>query len=455
MPIKSVHITNYYHKNSGGISTAYNKLLEAANRRKRLVRLIVPGEQAAIEDVGDFGRIYYIKASYSPVFDKRYRIMMPWNTYLLDAAPIKTILRKEAPDVIEISEKYTLPLMAGLLRKGILNVSEKRPMLVHLSCERMDDNVGSFISAGKISKWFCRRYMGTYNIPMFDFHLANSEYTAQEMFDAVSQSDDRDRSDLILNFFWRFLRAPKVDLKQRIFVNPCGVDNETFTATRKHSSKRNEIVKELDLAPTSKLLLYAGRLSPEKNISLLTKMMRILNSDPTYDFRLLIAGAGPSLERLKGDAAKLRPGTVKVLGHINDKEKLADLFANCDAFIHPNPREPFGITPLEAMASGLPVVAPNAGGVLSYANSDNAWLTEPTAEDFAASVRDVFSNETVRGSKIAAALETAQKYTWGYSTDAVFALYDKMFAEFTGQRDAYDYKESPAEINFAAQFTTC
>jgi hypothetical protein len=105
VPIKSVHITNYYHKNSGGISTAYNKLLEAANRQQRPVRLIVPGEKSDIEQVGEFGRIYYIKANYSPVFDKRYRIMMPWNTYLLDAAPIKTILRKEAPDIIEIGEK--------------------------------------------------------------------------------------------------------------------------------------------------------------------------------------------------------------------------------------------------------------------------------------------------------------------------------------------------------------
>ena len=453
MPIKSVHITNYYHKNSGGISTAYNKLLEAANRQERPVRLIVPGEKADVEDVGDFGRIYYIKANYSPVFDKRYRIMMPWNTYLLDAAPIKTILRKEQPDIIEIGEKYTLPLMAGLLRKGILNVSEKRPMLVHLSCERMDDNVGSFISAGRFSKWFCRRYMGTYNMPMFDFHLANSAYTAQEMFDAVSNG--RERFDPVLNIVWRFLRAPKVELKDRIFVNPCGVDNETFTASRKGAVKREEIHKEFGLPDDSKLLLYAGRLSPEKNIGLLTKMMKILAADTTHDFRLLVAGAGPSLEKLREEASAVGADKIKILGHINDKGKLADLFANCDAFIHPNPREPFGITPLEAMASGLPVAAPNAGGVLSYANAENAWLVEPTAEKFAGAVGDIFSEEALRIAKTSAALATAHKFTWAESTDALFAVYDKMHAEFTGHRDLYAYKESPSEINFAARFTTC
>ena len=136
--MKSVHITNYYHKTSGGISTAYNHLLEAANRRQRFVRLIVPGEESSVEEVGEYGRIYYVKAGFSPIFDKRYRLMLPWKTYLFEGAPIKTILREEKPDIIEIGEKYTLSLMAGLLRKHILTVGEQRPMLVHLSCERID-----------------------------------------------------------------------------------------------------------------------------------------------------------------------------------------------------------------------------------------------------------------------------------------------------------------------------
>jgi hypothetical protein len=60
--MKSVHITNYYHKDSGGISTAYNKLLEAGNSHGRHVRLIVPGETNSVENVGEFGKIYFVKA---------------------------------------------------------------------------------------------------------------------------------------------------------------------------------------------------------------------------------------------------------------------------------------------------------------------------------------------------------------------------------------------------------
>ncbi|MGH9821500.1 MAG: glycosyltransferase, partial [Pyrinomonadaceae bacterium] len=429
--------------------------LEAANRRSRHVRLIVPGEKNAVEEIGEFGRIYYVKASYSPFFDKRYRLMLPWKTYLLNAAPIKRILRDEAPDIIEIGEKYTLGLMAGLLRKGIINVAEKRPMLVHLSCERMDDNVRSFVSSGSIGRWFSRRFMSTYHLPMFDFHLANSAYTAQEMFDAVSPSADLRRSDAVLNFFWRYLRTPKVTFKDRIFVNPCGVDDRIFSSGRKDDSKRTALLSEFGVSDKSRILLYAGRLSPEKNIGLLAAMMKILQGDPLNDYQLLIAGAGPSLEKFRSDARKLKPGVIKILGHINDKEKLADLFANCDAFVHPNPREPFGITPLEAMASGLPVVAPNSGGVLSYANDQNAWLADPNPAAFSCAVNDVFASEAGRNAKVVAALKTVGQYTWETSTDAVFALYDAMHSEFAGHHDLYDYTESPSNVNFAASFTTC
>ena len=452
--IKSVHITNYYHKDSGGISTAYNKLLEAANRRGRNVRLIVPGEHSSVEEIGEFGRIYYVKSGYSPVFDKRYRLMLPWNAYIPDGSPIKAILRNEQPNLIEIGEKYTLSLMAGLMRKGILNVSPKRPILVHTSCERMDDNVSSFIAKGRLISWFARRYMGNYNIPMFDFHLANSSYTGQEMLDAASSGTNPNRSNAFFNFCWRLLRAPKIALKDRLFVNQCGVDNELFSISRQNEETRRTLIAEYDLPSDATILLYAGRLSPEKNIGLLPEMMQKLASDKSRNYKLIVAGSGPADETLAMECENLAPGSVKILGQISDRERLADLFANCDAFVHPNPREPFGITPLEAMASGLPVVAPNAGGILSYATSENSWLAEPACESFAAAVRNVFSDNLERAKRIDSALKTSAKYTWESSTDAMFALYDRMYAEFNENPDLFDYENSATGIDFARLCST-
>ncbi len=448
MAIKSVHITNYYHKTSGGISTAYNHLLEAANRHKRYVRLIVPGEESSVEEIGEYGRIYYVKSDFSPVFDKRYRLMLPWKTYLFEGAPIKTILRDEDPEIIEIGEKYTLSLMAGLVRKGILTVATKRPMLVQFSCERMDDNIRAFMSGGRLARWLARRYTANYTLPMFDFHLTNSDYTAHEFFDAVSIEKDPHRSNRFLNWCWRFLRAPKVDLRERVFVNQCGVDNITFDPSRKDASKRAAILAEHGIPADAKLVLYAGRISPEKNTGLLLDTMIELASDGTDDYRLLIAGGGPSADQLTEQAHNRIPGKVVMIGHITDKDKLADLFANCDVFIHPNPREPFGRTPLEAMASGLPVVAPNSGGLLSYANDTNAWLMEPSGMAFAGAIRELLDDDAVRNAKIAAGIVTAKKYDWDTSTDAIFARYDSMYDEFVKRHELYEYKESPGSIDF-------
>ncbi len=452
--IKSVHITNYYHKNSGGISTAYNKLLEAANRHRRYVRLIVPGEKAEVEEVGEFGRIYYIKAPYSPVFDKRYRIMLPWKTYIFDKSPIKTILRQEKPQIIEIGEKYSLSLMAGLMRRGNLNVSPSRPMLVHLSCERMDDNVGSFISNSKILHWFSRRFMGNYNFPMFDFHLANSGYTAQELFDSVSAGRNPRRSKFFFNFCWQSFQAAKVPVRQRVFVNPCGADNVTFNISRQSAETRRKILQEYDLPETAKILLYVGRISPEKNIDLLIELMKILANDAENDFRLLIAGDGPKLEFIRTESRKIGNEKVKILGYIGDKEKLANLYANADVFVHPNPREPFGIAPLEAMASGIPVVAPNEGGVLSYASEENVWLAEPNGESFAQAVQEVFTDENRRNSRINNALETSAQNTWELSTNRLFALYDKLYEEFSRNREFYDYRRKSGKTDFSKEFAS-
>src|SRR5687767_12618979 len=148
--------------------------------------------------------------------------------------------------------------------------------------------------------------------------------------------------------------------------------------------------------------------------------MKNLRDDPENDFRLLIDGSGPQTEWLRVESEKISKDKIKLLGHLGDKERLADLYANADVFVHPNPREPFGIAPLEAMASGISVVAPNSGGVLSYSTDENVWLAEPNAASFAQAVREIFTDENRRNLKIKRALETAAQNTWKLSTDRLF-----------------------------------
>ena len=444
MPIKSVHLTNYYHKNSGGISTSYNNLLAAALRHRRYVRLIVPGEKEEIEDVNEFGRIYYIPARQSPIFDKRYRMIMPWQ-YMLKDTRIREILLEEMPDMVEVCDKYSLSMMAAMIRTNNFK-KLGRPMLVHFSCERMDDNVASFLSKGALGKWFSRRVMGNYNFALYDFHIANSVYTAEEFYRSVEKEKNRGRSESFLNWCWRFFKAAKVDYKERISVCPRGVDAEYFSPRRKSEDVRREMRGRAGLPDNAVMLLYAGRISPEKNIGLLPDLMDILKNE-ARDYRLLVAGAGPQAEWLQKETEKRFPGKFIQLGHL-DKETLANYYANADVFLHPNPREPFGIAPLEAMASGVPVVAPNAGGLLSYATQENAWLVQTDAESFAAAVKEVTENAGLRQQKVAAALETARENTREKSTDFLFATYDRMYEEFQRQKELFAYKDK-TDFDFA------
>ncbi len=437
-PIKSVHLTNYYHKNSGGISTSYNNLLAAAQRHQRYISLIVPGEKEEIEIVNDFAKIYYIPAKQSPIFDKRYRMIMPWQ-YMLNDSLIRQIMLAEKPDMVEVTDKYTISMMGAMIR---LNKFKQigRPMLVHFSCERMDDNISSFLTKRKIGKWFSRRVIGDYVFPSFDYHIANSAYTAAEFHESIEKN-------FLLNPAWRLFKSSTAPVKERIFVCPRGVNLEQFSHTKRDSEFKKLIRTENNLPDDAIILLYAGRISPEKNIELLPEFMKILAADKSRDYRLLIAGAGPQSEFLQKETDNNFPNKIIQLGHL-DKDKLAKLYANCDIFVHPNPREPFGIAPLEAMASGVPVVAPNAGGILSYATDENIWLVEPKPQHFARAIRDIVENHSLRKSKVEKAIETAQNNTREKSTDFLIATYDKLYEDFQKRNALFTDQEKSKTFDF-------
>ncbi|HEU0184370.1 MAG TPA: glycosyltransferase [Blastocatellia bacterium] len=408
MPIKTLHITNAYHNASGGVRAFYRALIEAANEQGRLMRLIVPGERDEVEEVGSYGRIYHVAARRAFLFDNRYRVLMP-PTYL---APFRgklwRILRGELPDLIEVCDKYSVNWLGGLLRRGLIP-GLRRPPLVGMSCERMDDNVRAFLGRNRAGRLWSRFHVGYCYIPFFDYHIANSNYTAAELRDAMRAGHERP-----------------------VYVRPMGVEIDGLAQTRRSESSRRKLIDEAGGGEGTKLLLYAGRLSPEKNVPLLIDMIERLAND----FILIIAGDGPLAGFLENEAKIRAPGRVRLLGHISERAKLLHLYADCDAFIHPNPREPFGIAPLEAMATGLPLVAPNAGGVLSYAGESNSWLAEPDGDSFAAAARAVFNDPAMRKDRLSTARWTARQYEWRLVADSFFKLYDDLIEQFPSSRFA-------------------
>ncbi len=450
-PIKSVHLTNYYHEKSGGVSTNYNHLLDAAARHERFVRLIVPGETDRVEDISDFARIYFVKAPRSPIVDKRYRLILPWQ-YLLSGTRIREILLEEMPDMIEIYDNYSLTLLAGIVRKGRFK-SLQRPMLVYFTGERLDTIISTFISKGSFGKWFAHRLLGNYNLAMFDFYIANSPFVAEELFEATQSEHNASRSEAFFNKCWSFFRASKIPLNERLRICPRGVDTARFSPARRSEKIRNEILETAGIPRDSMILMTSTHLSDEKNIRILPDVMERLAKDPKHDYRLLVAGAGPREEWIREETARRFPGKIVLLGHLG-RDTLADYYANTDVFIHPNPREPFGNVVLEAMASGVPVVVPNAGGVLTYATSENAELADPTPDGFAESIRRVANDRALAEKHAKAALETTEQNTVGNATDALFATYDAMYADFIRRHDEFAYDDAPVNENFNDLFYT-
>jgi alpha-1,6-mannosyltransferase len=425
LPIKTLHITNCYHASSGGIRTFYRALLDAANQRQRDIRLVVPGPKDSVEKIGEFGRIYTVAAPGSPFVDSRYRLLLPHLYALPYRSKLRQILEEERPDLVEVCDKYTLCFLPSLLRRGWIE-SPPQAVFVGLSCERMDDNVSAFISPGALGRRFANWYMRKIYAPRFDCHISNSQYTAGELIEALME-----RPDLAVH------------------VCPMGADCEVLSPERRDKRKREPLLAafrdKTDAGKNTSLLLYVGRISREKNISLLLEMMEVLEDQASAEYRLLVVGAGPRANWLEKNAERRVPGRVCLLGHVADRERLADIFANCDALIHPNPREPFGIAPLEAMASGLPVVAPISGGVLSYANEQNSWLAEASGASFANCVRRIFEDESTRRSKVARAIETAGQFSWSRTTTHFFDLYDNLHMRFRHSGERTIMPPCPAE----------
>ena len=163
---------------------------------------------------------------------------------------------------------------------------------------------------------------------------------------------------------------------RRVVRQPLGVDTVTFTPERFSAALR----ASLQVRPDQKLLVYAGRFAPEKNLDVLIEAARELGGT----HRLLLVGAGALPSPL--------PGNVQVIDYLASRRALATLLASCDAFVYAGDQETFGLAALEAMAAGLPVIGPRAGGIGELLDDGGGVRVEPgDAFALATAVREVLT----------------------------------------------------------------
>jgi glycosyltransferase involved in cell wall biosynthesis len=193
---------------------------------------------------------------------------------------------------------------------------------------------------------------------------------------------------------------------QRLVLWPRGVDAELFRPDR---PGRSSVREALGIASEHVVIGYAGRIAAEKNVARLAEALRRV-AEARAQVRLLFVGDGPAraeLERLLGPAARF-------VGY-RSGEDLADHYAAADLFAFASLTETFGNVVLEAMASGLPVVALRSGGVRDTVRSGvTGTLIDPDAPPahFAEALLDLVDDAGARHHTAQAARSYALTQGW-------------------------------------------
>ena len=195
---------------------------------------------------------------------------------------------------------------------------------------------------------------------------------------------------------------------QRVWLWGRGIDTGRFDPARRSQPLHDE------LAPGGELLVgYVGRLAPEKRVDLLWQVAAMPG------VRLVIVGGGPAAAALR----RALPGAV-FLGPRYGTE-LATIYASLDVFAHTGAWETFGQTLQEAAASGLPVVAPAAGGPLDLVDHGvTGYLVPPgDAGALAGAVARLAHDPQARAAMGRAGRERTFSRSWHALGDQLIAHY--------------------------------
>ncbi|HET7812689.1 MAG TPA: glycosyltransferase [Steroidobacteraceae bacterium] len=193
---------------------------------------------------------------------------------------------------------------------------------------------------------------------------------------------------------------------------PLGVDVDTFAPT----AGARDLRAELGLSAGTRLLLFAGRFSAEKNIPVLLEAFRLLG-DP---YHLVLVGGGESG----------RSGNVTRLPYCRDNHTLAGYFRGADAFVHAGVHETFGLVLLESMACGRPVVAMRAGAVPELLDEQAGVLAEPhldaarAAGNLAAAIAALYERD-LRELGAAARRHVVGNFSWTRALQGLMARYQE------------------------------
>jgi len=200
---------------------------------------------------------------------------------------------------------------------------------------------------------------------------------------------------------------------RRVELWPPAVDSDLFHPNRASAAMRSRLSGGQADRP---LLLTVSRLAPEKNVAFLADLIALLP-----DVCLAIVGDGPERAALE---CRFEGTNSRFLGYLRGEE-LASAYASADAFVYASETETMGNVVLEAMASGLGVVAPNAGGIPNLlSHGTTGFLYRPRDLQGALQfTRELLADHELRSRVGQAARQAIEERNWEQSVDRVREMY--------------------------------
>jgi alpha-1,6-mannosyltransferase len=380
--MKICDLTQFYSPVSGGVKRYISEKIAWMRRARPDDRhvLIIPGEQNACRDDG-LARTYTIR---SPLVSRtaRYRA-------LLNLTAVEEILEKERPDVIESGDPYQVAwkALASGDALGIPVVAFYHSHFPEAYLRTIDKFFGHI--AVDITRDIARRYVRElYN--RFAATIVPSPALARLLQD------------------WGVRNTRLGEL---------GVDTALFHAKADPDETR-QVRAALDIADDQILLLYVGRLAPEKNVTTLFDAFAQLDA---ARFALVVVGDGSERRHL----ARLREHNESVhwLPYQGDGRQLARLYRAADLFVHPGVQETFGLVALESQASGTPVVGIRGSYMDRIIFTDQEhWAAENSPHALAEAIR-VMAKRDLATEGRAAAARVHQFYGWDRVFERLFGVY--------------------------------
>lgn len=188
-----------------------------------------------------------------------------------------------------------------------------------------------------------------------------------------------------------------------------GIDTDKFDPALRNDDFRGRFD-----AGDKMLFLYVGRVAAEKDLDILLECMNNINSFYPGKASFVITGDGPYLAHMK----KNSPPNACFTGYLKGRE-LAEAYASADVFLFPSSTETFGNVVLEAMASGLPVIVADAGGVKdSVRDDDDGFLCQARSVIGFTQAMEKFIKDPGLAASMGA---RARQHTLSKSWDNIFA----------------------------------